>query len=176
MYFQKENIQFVLKMQSLRCKKVDNSLKSLKRVLFTLQKEEICNSSYSLVGQLYALECLLSQPVAYLKSLIIMFHVFYCLMALLETYTFIYFQKNLHTRSLQVFSIRQYTKNSYGDLTPFLAENDGEKWFRKKYFEIQQWPSEIPANLPGQFSLSGQIFLYLAAATKKTIAGTILEI
>ena len=59
MYFQKENIQFVLKMQSLRCKKVDNSLKSLKRVLFTLQKEEICNSS-SLVGQLYALECLLS--------------------------------------------------------------------------------------------------------------------
>ena len=100
-----------------------------------------------------------------------MFHVFYGLMALLETYTFIYFQKNLPT-----FSIRQYTKNSYGDLTPFLAENDGEKWFRKKYFEIQQWPSEIPANLPGQFSLSGQIFLYLAAATKKTIAGTILEI
>ena len=74
MYFRKENIQFVLKMQSLRCKKVDNLLKSLKRVLFTLQKEEICNSS-SLVGQLYALECLLSQPVAYLKSLIIMLHV-----------------------------------------------------------------------------------------------------
>jgi hypothetical protein len=28
-------------------------------------------------------------------------------------------------------------------------------------------PSEIPANLPGHFSLSGQIFLHLAAATLK---------
>ena len=28
-------------------------------------------------------------------------------------------------------------------------------------------PSEIPANLPGQFSLTGQIFLHWAAATLK---------
>ena len=43
------------------------------------------------------------------------------------------------------------------------------KWFRKKYFEIPQWPSEIPPNLPCQFSLSGQIFLHWAAATLKAI-------
>ena len=35
------------------------------------------------------------------------------------------------------------------------------------YFEIQQAPSEIPANLPGQFSPIGQIFLHRAAATLK---------
>jgi hypothetical protein len=36
------------------------------------------------------------------------------------------------------------------------------------YFEIHQAPSEMPANLPGQFSLSGQIFfLHWAAATLK---------
>ena len=60
--------------------------------------------------------------------------------------------------TLQVFIARQYTKNSYGYLTLFLAQNDDEKWSRKKYVEIPWWPSEIPANLPGQFSLSGQIF------------------
>jgi hypothetical protein len=54
-------------------------------------------------------------------------------------------------------------------LTPFLAQNDDEKWSRKKYFEIPRWPSVIPANLPGQFSLSGQIFLHWAAATLKAI-------
>ena len=61
------------------------------------------------------------------------------------------------------------TQNFYGDLTPFLAKSDGGKWFRKKYFEIQLWPSEIPPNLPGQFSLPGQIFLHWAAATLKAI-------
>ena len=35
------------------------------------------------------------------------------------------------------------------------------------YFEIYRAPSEIPANLPGQFSLSGQIFLHWAVATLK---------
>ena len=35
------------------------------------------------------------------------------------------------------------------------------------YFEILIAPSEIPANLPGQFSPSGQIFLHWAAATLK---------
>ena len=38
-----------------------------------------------------------------------------------------------------------------------------------KYFEIPQAPSEIPANMSGQFSLSGQIFLHWAAATLKAI-------
>jgi hypothetical protein len=33
---------------------------------------------------------------------------------------------------------------------------DGEKCPRKKYFEIPRAPSEIPANQPGQFGLSGQ--------------------
>jgi hypothetical protein len=39
----------------------------------------------------------------------------------------------------------------------------GLKWSR--IFEILQAPSKIPANLPGQFSLFGQIFLHCAAAT-----------
>ena len=48
----------------------------------------------------------------------------------------------------------------------FEVKNDGKKWSRI-YFEIQRAPSEIPAKLPGQFSLSGQIFLHWAAATLK---------
>ena len=39
------------------------------------------------------------------------------------------------------------------------------------YFEILRAPSEVPANLPGQFSLSGQIFLHWAAATLKGHVG-----
>ena len=35
------------------------------------------------------------------------------------------------------------------------------------YFVIHRAPSEIPANLPGQFSLSGQIFWHWAVATLK---------
>ena len=35
------------------------------------------------------------------------------------------------------------------------------------FFEIHRAPLEIPANLPGQFSLSGQIFLHWAAVTLK---------
>ncbi len=50
---------------------------------------------------------------------------------------------------------------------PFLLKNDSEKWSKIFYFEIHRAPSEIPANLPGQFSLSGQIFLHWAAATLK---------
>ena len=34
------------------------------------------------------------------------------------------------------------------------------------YFEILLAPSEIPANLPGQLSLSGQTFLHWAAAAR----------
>ena len=47
----------------------------------------------------------------------------------------------------------------------FWLKKDGEKWSRFFYFEIPLAPLEIPANLPGQFSLSGQIVLHWAAAT-----------
>ena len=49
----------------------------------------------------------------------------------------------------------------------FWVKNDGEKWSRIFYFEILGAPSKIPANLPGQFSHYGQIFLHWAAATLK---------
>ena len=39
------------------------------------------------------------------------------------------------------------------------------------YFEIIRAPLEIPANLPGQFSQYGQIFLHWAAATLKGHVG-----
>ena len=42
---------------------------------------------------------------------------------------------------------------------------------RKKYFEFPRAPSEMPANQPGQFSPSGQIFLHWAAATLKGLVG-----
>ena len=48
-----------------------------------------------------------------------------------------------------------------------MLKDDGEKWSRFFYFEILQAPSDLTANLPGQFSLSGQIFLHWAAATLK---------
>ena len=38
------------------------------------------------------------------------------------------------------------------------------------YFEIHRAPSEIPANLPGQFSPNGQIFWHWAAATLKGLS------
>ena len=41
----------------------------------------------------------------------------------------------------------------------------------KKYFETPQWPSEIPANLPGPFSCSWQIYLQWAAASVKGHVG-----
>ena len=37
------------------------------------------------------------------------------------------------------------------------------------YFNITLAPSEIPANLTGQFSRPGQIFLHWAAATLKRL-------
>jgi hypothetical protein len=52
-----------------------------------------------------------------------------------------------------------------------LLKNDGKKWSRLFYFEILRAPSEIPANLPGQFSLSWQIFLHWAASTLKGHVG-----
>ena len=43
-------------------------------------------------------------------------------------------------------------------------KNNNKKETRIFYFEIEPAPSEIPANLPGQFSLSGLMFLHWAAA------------
>ena len=37
----------------------------------------------------------------------------------------------------------------------------------KKYFEIPRAPSEIPANQPGQFGLSGQIFSALGSSNSE---------
>ena len=36
-----------------------------------------------------------------------------------------------------------------------------------KWSNTLSWQVRVPANLPGQFSLSGQIFLHWAAATMK---------
>ena len=44
---------------------------------------------------------------------------------------------------------------------------DDEKWSRKNYFEIPRAPSEIPANQPGQFSLSRQFFFALGSSNSK---------
>ena len=49
----------------------------------------------------------------------------------------------------------------------FLTTNDLEEWPRIFYFEIHRAPSEIPANLPGQFSPNGQIFWHWTTATLK---------
>ena len=43
------------------------------------------------------------------------------------------------------------------------------------FFEIERAPSEIPANLPGQFSLSRPIFLHWAAATLKGLIQLLLR-
>ena len=60
----------------------------------------------------------------------------------------------------------KWTKISSLETIIFVLENDGKKWSRI-YFQIDRAPSEIPANLPGQFSPTGQIFLHWAAATLK---------
>jgi len=46
-----------------------------------------------------------------------------------------------------------------------LAKRTSVQWSRI-YFEIERAPSEILANLPGQSSPTGQIFLHWAAATR----------
>ena len=51
----------------------------------------------------------------------------------------------------------------------YWLKNDGENWSRKNYYEIPRWPSEIPANLLGQFSLSGQQQLWRPSWNLKII-------
>ena len=67
-------------------------------------------------------------------------------------------------------SFYKWTKISSLEIIIFELKNDGKKWSRI-YFEIDRAPSEIPANLSGQFSPSGQIFLHWAAATLKGLVG-----
>ena len=61
------------------------------------------------------------------------------------------------------------TKISSLEINIFGLKNDSEKW-PIIYFDIHRAHSEIPANLPCQFSLTGQIFLHWAAATLKGFA------
>ena len=63
-------------------------------------------------------------------------------------------------------SWNKWTKISSLEINILQLKNDGKKWSRI-YFEIDRAPSEIPANLPSQFSPTGQIFLHWAAATLK---------
>jgi hypothetical protein len=49
-----------------------------------------------------------------------------------------------------------------------MVKNSLEFFILKFYYLA---PSEIPANLPGQFSLSGQIFLHWAPTTLKGLVG-----
>ena len=59
-----------------------------------------------------------------------------------------------------------WTKILSLEINIFGFTNDGKKW-SGIYFEFHRAPSEIPANLQGQFSPNGQIFLHWAAATLK---------
>ena len=65
-----------------------------------------------------------------------------------------------------LISFNKWTKISSHDIIIFELKNDGKKSSRI-YFEIHRAPSEIPAELPGQFGHSRQIFLHWAAATPK---------
>ena len=61
-----------------------------------------------------------------------------------------------------------WTKISSLEINIFGFTNNDEKW-PGIYFEICPAPSEIPANLPGKFSPTGQTFLHWAAATLKEL-------
>ena len=72
------------------------------------------------------------------------------------------FPLTVNTRHTSQNSFNKWTKIASVEIIIF----DRKKWSRI-YFEIHQAPSEIPANLPGKFSHSGQKFLHWAAATLK---------
>ena len=61
--------------------------------------------------------------------------------------------KDVHCRSLVPINTQKNLSEIWHHFWLQMMVNSG---LEKKYFEIQQWPSEIPANLPGQFSLPGQ--------------------
>ena len=64
-------------------------------------------------------------------------------------------------------SFYNWTKISSLEINIFGFTNDGEKW-SGIYFEIHRAPSEIPANLSGQFSSTVPgFFLHWAEATLK---------
>ena len=63
-------------------------------------------------------------------------------------------------------SFYKWTKISSLEINILGFVNNAEKW-SIICFEIHRAPSEIPANLTGQFSPTGQIFLHWAAANLK---------
>ena len=63
-----------------------------------------------------------------------------------------------------------WTKISSLEIIIFGLKMMVKRGLESLYFEILRAPSEIPANLPGQFSLSGQISLHWATATLKGLA------
>ena len=66
-------------------------------------------------------------------------------------------------------SFYKWTKILSLEINIFQLKDDDEKWSRS-YFEIDRATSEIPANLPGQFSPNVQIFWHWAAATLKGLS------
>ena len=64
-------------------------------------------------------------------------------------------------------STDKWTKISGLETNIFGLKNDAKKGSRFFYLEIPPASLEIPANLPGQFSLSRQISLHWAAAILK---------
>ena len=63
-----------------------------------------------------------------------------------------------------------WTKILSFEINIFGFTNDGKKW-SGIYFEFHRAPSEIPANLQGQFSLSGQIFFALGSSNSEGAHG-----
>ena len=98
--------------------------------------------------------------------LLTLFNEFICLCAVRWLYSMLRSKwikslKNIVTATLVWNAItKTYLISHHATRTlHFWLKNDSEKWSKIFHFEIQQAPLEIPANLPGQFCLSGQIFL-----------------
>ena len=78
--------------------------------------------------------------------------------------------------TLQKFYIKSQASQNNCDKNRFLVRGNTRKilaefwhlfWLKMIVkIEIQRWPAEIPVNLLGQFSLSGQIFFSWAAAAR----------
>ena len=78
--------------------------------------------------------------------------------------------------TLQKFYIKSQGSQNNCDKNRFLVRGNTRKilaefwhlfWLKMIVkIEIQRWPAEIPVNLLGQFSLSGQIFFSWAAAAR----------
>ena len=74
----------------------------------------------------------------------------------------LYFPISSHHGSFLLIAIKTHCLQVFkfmisGSQILFGFKNHGKKW-AGIYFEIHRAPSEIPANMPGQFNLSGQSF------------------